>query len=76
MTELLEPRSLPHLPQYLHEVHHHHWKRSWDAAGVGVDFGHGPACVVHLLTNIMLRVSLKAQVLNELQDVCLGAATY
>lgn len=76
VTELLEPWSLPHLPHYLHEVHHHEWRRSWDAAGVGVDFGSGPACVVHLLANIILRVSLKVQVLNELQDMCLGAATY
>lgn len=68
--------SLPHLPQHLQEVHHHQWRQSWDAAGVGVNFGPGPACVVHLLANIVLRVSLKAQLLNELQDMCLGAATH
>lgn len=76
MTERLEPDRSPHLPKHLHEVHHRQWRQSWNAAGVGVDFGPGPTCVAHLLASIVLRVSLKVQLLNELQDMCLGAATY
>lgn len=66
----------PHLPHHLHEVHHHQWGQSWDVFGVAAHFGPRSACVVHLLANSVLRVSLKAQLLHELQDMRLGAATY
>lgn len=64
---------LPHPPKHLQEIHQHQRRQSWNPAGVGVNSAPRPACVIHLLANIVLWVSLKAQLLNELQNVCLGA---